>query len=728
MREQLINIFSKIIEWGVILLVFLLPLFFLPITTEAFEFPKQLLIVFFISILAILWAIKMILKGQVKILHSPLTIPILTFFGLFFLSTIFSIHRFSSMFGSYPRFHDGFVSLFIYLFTFFLVASNIREKKQIVKVLTSLSFSGVLIAIFGILNFFDFYLLGSYLRNPLLTPAGFADRAVFFLAILFPIVYFVFLFEKSKISQILAALASILFLFYISLISHSAAVGAVFLVFLLPFLFTRFQFSKTITIKTAIIFFIFLLLLVINNVGFIKSQIPFLKDKAFQHELRMDANTAWAITTGGFQNLKILALGSGPGTYIFDFTSFKPVRFNQTSVWDLRFEKSSNEYFQIISTLGILAFFAFIWILFRFLKMAKEAWKKAVSEERVEKNLAFGLFSSLFVFTFIILFTSSFTVIYFTFWLFLGLAGSVSRLINLAGVREVELSLATIQVQRITEGKREIMPWLIGLITFLVLVPLLWQEAKIFRAELQFTRAQKEQLKERPDPNLILESLVRARNIMPNNDSYRRSLSSTSLNFVILAQQQELLSEEGKQQLLQTAVIEGELAVRLAPHNIFNWENLQRVYSSVTLENQDDLLINNVFPQEIFLDPLNPRHRNDLGWAYLNLRNDTELAKRNFQDAISLKPDFADAHYSLARVYREEGKKGRALQEYGQTLNFLSGQISSLESVASLRADLQRIVNQLRQFDEQVKKEKEELEKEIEKEKTPPLVEEEEKE
>ena len=185
----------------------------------------------------------------------------------------------------------------------------------------------------------------------------------------------------------------------------------------------------------------------------------------------------------------------------------------------------------------------------------------------------------------------------------------------------------------------------------------------------------------------------------------------------LLGEQQKLVSEEVKQNLLKIAVVEGESAVRAAPHNILNWENLQSVYGSVTLQNQDNLLIDYAFQQEILLDPFNPRHRNDLGWAYFNLRNDIELAKRSFQDAISLKPDFADAHYSLARVYKEEGKKEKALQEYEQTLNLLNQQISQLESMAAARPDLQSISGQLKQFSAQIQGEKEELKAAIEKEK-----------
>jgi len=714
MREQLINIFSKIIEGGLILLAFLLPLFFLPITSEAFEFPKQILLVFGISLLTIVWIIKMILERSVKILHSPLTLPILIFFGIFFLSTIFSVHRFSSIFGPYPRLHGGLISLFIYLLTFFLVATCLREKKQIARVLFALCFSGFLIAVIGIFNFFDFYLLADFLRGRFVTPAGLADGSSLFLVLIFPILALSFFFGESLTLRFLSGLAGFFFLFYIFLISQIAAILSVFLVFLLALFFARFQSSRTAAIRLGAVFLLILFLLAINNLGFVKSQIPFLKDRLVQHDLSIDLDTAWAITTGGFQSLKILALGSGPSTYLFDFTSFKPLGFNQTPFWDLRFEKSFNEYFQIISTLGLLGLIAFIYLLLAIGRMAKEILPK---KDLLSQICLF----SVILFAFIGFFVPSATLTSWTFWLFLGLFVSSARLINLTGIREIELSVATVQPRGLSQAKEEILPWLVGLISILVLVPLLWQEANIFRAEIHFTKAQAEQFKGQPDANFILESLREARDIMPPNDTYRRTLSATTLNFTILGQQQ--LSEDTKQWLLQEAIREGEIAVRLAPHNIFNWENLQRVYTLVTLERNDELLINNIFPQEIFLDPRNPRHWNDLGWVYFNMRNDIDTAKWHFQRAISLKPDFPDARYNLARIYKEEGKKERAVQEYEQTLNLLNQQINFLEPIVSARPDLQITFNQLKQSAEQIKREKEELEAVIEMEEAPPAEE-----
>jgi len=712
MREKLINIFSKIIEGGIIILVFLLPLFFLPITSEAFEFPKQILFLFLISLLTIAWAIKMILEKSVKILHSPLTLPILIFFGVFLLATIFSIHRFSSIFGPYPRLYGGLISLIICLLTFFLVANNVKEKKQISRIFIALSLSGLVLVVISLFNFFDVYLLGKLLRGRFLTPAGSADGTSLFLVLILPVLLLTFFFEKKRTLKILSGAVSFIFIFYIFLINYLFAVFSVFLIFLLAIIFSKLTISREMLIKMGIFFLICLFLVTINNWDLVRTKVPLLKTRLIQHDIALDQNTGWAVAVRGLQNLKFLALGSGPGTYLFDFTSFKPIGFNQTPLWNIRFEKSSNEYFQIISTIGFLGFLSFLYLLLIIGKIARLIWQK---KEELGQICLFPVI----LFAFISLFTASFTLTAFVFWLFLGLTIAFSRLINLTKIREVELSLATVQLRGRAKVRGELFPWLIGLVVILILIPLLWQEGRLFQAELYFTKARAEQFKAQPNGDLILQSLTKAREIMPTNDYYRQALSDTSLNFTILAEQQRLLTEESKQQLLQTAVTEGQWAVRLAPHNIFNWENLQQIYTTVTVSQQEDLLINTVLPQEILLDPFNPRHWNDLGWIHFNLRNDIDTAKWYLQKAISLKTDLPDAHYNLARVYTKEGKKERALQEYEQALNFLSQQISSLEAVLSSRPDLQEALSQLKQFRFQIEAEREQLLQEIDKEQSP---------
>ncbi|MFC1630107.1 hypothetical protein ACFL06_01065 [Patescibacteria group bacterium] len=709
MRERLIDMCSKIIQWGVIALVFLLPLVYLPTVTDRFEFPKQLFLFFFVAVLTVVWAIKMVLERKIKILHSPFTLPVLLFFAVLFLATIFSTNQFSSLYGPYPRLHGGLVSFFIYILSFFLVASNIREKKQIYHIFTALAASGLALVVIGLLNFFNLSFFGDFLKGRFITLAGSADRTSLFLALLLPVTLLTFFFEKK--ARIITGILSFLFILYIFLISSLAAMVSVFLIFLLVLVFTKLRLSKEVALRIGAALLLCVLLFGITNWEDVRAKTPFLKDNPAQHDITISQNTGWAIATGGLQNLKLLALGSGPGTYLFDFTSFKPTRFNQSPFWNLRFEKSSNEYFNMVSVIGIMGLIAFLYLLVKILKIGMQLLRRVrlssqnALEKKEENNGAktTGIitFTTLFLFMVISLFTTSFTLTAWMFWLFLALMIVSLRSLGFEKIKEIEPSLGTIQLRGLNEKKGEIMPWIAAFIILLVLVPLTLKEIKIFNAERYYVRAQAEQIKDQPDATEILKSLILARNTSLENDAYRRALSSTSLNFAILGSQQQSITEKMQQDLLTSAITEAQTAVAINRFNIFNWENLQRVYALVTIEDQVDRLIN-VFSNQIPLDPTNPRHRNDLGWAYFNLVNDTELAKINFQSAITLKFDFADAHYNLARVYKEEGKTDRAVQEYEQTLTFINEQIVSIEDLISLRPDLENTYNQLIQFRTQV--------------------------
>ena len=709
MKQKLITIFSKIIEWGIILLAFLFPIFILPFSSEIFEFPKQILLFSLISLLTFIWVIKMILERSVKFLHSFLTLPILILFGVFFVSTIFSVNSFSSIFGTYPKMQGGLVGLIIYLLMFFLISSNIREKRQIARIFIALSISGLILSISGILHFLGVYPLAKFLPpGRLLTLAGSADAASLFLVLILPITLFSFLFLNRKVLWIASGILSIVFIFYILLVGQLSAIAAVFLIFVSVLVFSRLQLSRQALIKLGIIFFVLLLLLGLTNIMSIRAHVPFLKNRPIQHDISINQDTGWTIAIGGFRNLKLLTFGSGPGTFIFDFTVFKPIEFNKSPYWNFRFERSSNEYFQIISTLGLLGLFAFLYLLLTIGRIIKKIWQK-------DELLLKICLSSVLIFSIISLFNPSSTLTIWAFWLFLGLTLSIYHLLDQSGSKEIELSLATVQPRGSSKVKTEILPWLLGIVTVLILVPLLWQGIKISIADFYFAKAQRQ-----PNGDLVLKFIVKARDWVPVNDVYHRVLSNDSLNFAILGEQQKLLSEDAKQSLLKASLQEGQLATSLAPHNIFNWENLQQVYTIVTIPQNDEFLINNILPQEIALDPTNPQHRNDLGLIYFNMRNDIEAAKVNFQTAVDLKSDFVAAHYNLARVYKEGGRKDLALQEYEKALNVLNQQINNLEPVVSGQPELQSALNQLKQSAEQVKKERDEFQAAIELEKSQP--------
>jgi len=81
---------EKLINWTLIILVGLIPLFFLPFTSEFYDFNKNILLLVFSLLLLVFWALKMIFEKKVSFRRAPLDLPVLAIAGAFILSTILS--------------------------------------------------------------------------------------------------------------------------------------------------------------------------------------------------------------------------------------------------------------------------------------------------------------------------------------------------------------------------------------------------------------------------------------------------------------------------------------------------------------------------------------------------------------------------------------------------------------------------------------------------------------
>ena len=123
--EKLLNF---IIKTSIYLAVFLIPLAWSPWTFEAFEFSKQYVMFFTVFAGIIAWFSYMIYdKKEIRIFVSPLDIAVVGFVVVAFISTLFSVDSYSSMFGSYSRFTDSFINLLSFTGLYFLIRSHVPE-------------------------------------------------------------------------------------------------------------------------------------------------------------------------------------------------------------------------------------------------------------------------------------------------------------------------------------------------------------------------------------------------------------------------------------------------------------------------------------------------------------------------------------------------------------------------------------------------------------------------
>ena len=145
--------FKKISKIFLYLSIFLIPIFFLPFTSQTFDFSKQILFSILILLSLFSYLISLFISGKAEINFNFLNIPILVFLFIYLLSTIFSLSPRESFFGFPLNTSQGFLTLFLFVIFYFLV-SNLFKKEEIFWLFFPLLTSGSLLVIISFFQIF----------------------------------------------------------------------------------------------------------------------------------------------------------------------------------------------------------------------------------------------------------------------------------------------------------------------------------------------------------------------------------------------------------------------------------------------------------------------------------------------------------------------------------------------------------------------------------------------
>ena len=167
---------------------------------------------------------------------------------------------------------------------------------------------------------------------------------------------------------------------------------------------------------------------------------------------------------------------------------------------------------------------------------------------------------------------------------------------------------------------------------------------------------------------------IQAITLAPSRTDFRLAYSQINLALAnSLASKEEITDQDRDNisQLIQQAIREARIATTLNPTNAGNWENLALLYRNLInfAEGADQWAIA-AYQETINTDPINPRHRLDLGGIFFALGN-FEEAIRQFRHAVDLKPDLANGYYNLAVAYSQQEKYPEAYQAMQITLNLI---------------------------------------------------------
>jgi len=421
----------------------------------------------------------------------------------------------------------------------------------------------------------------------------------------------------------------------------------------------------------------------------------------FPKEIQLPLAVSWKVSASSLRDTPFL--GTGPSTYAFNFSAYKPVEFNNYPFWNFTFDTAYNEVFQTIATLGVLGILALIIISIIVLKYVKRniSIHKSEGGDDISHILLPGLALSSMV-SLVLLLLHSTTIVSTVITLFILAAFMMAQ----KPIREKVTELSIGIKASASENKFDLLPIIVFILFLVIATPFMVRVGKAAQADYYHRQALNLTSE---NGRLTYEYLQKAETLNPNIALYRIDLAQTNfaLANAIVSQKgpsqqnpKGSLTDEDRQTiqtLLSQSINEGRAAVALSPRSASNWEVLGTIYRSITGVAQNALDFSlAAYGQAIQRDPLNPALRVSVGGIYYASGN-YQLAARFFSDAANLKPDYANAYYNLAVTMRESGDITNAVLVAQQLVNILNKnqQSQDYKTAVALLEDLNaRLKNQ----------------------------------
>ncbi|MEK7482547.1 MAG: tetratricopeptide repeat protein [Patescibacteria group bacterium] len=658
------NIINKVIKISLYLTVFLIPLFFLPFSFEAFEFNKQYLLFFLVSAALVCHLGKMIaIDKKISLKRTVFNIPVAVFLFLAILSAIFSKDRSSSLFGFYGRFSDGLLGL-IFLAIFYFLLTNLNLKKESLLKAFFVSFGFVLaislLSAFGVLSRLRF--LPAIMSQPGFNPAAASMNglAVFIAvgAVLLAVLLAGLKRKEKKPFAIYSLMLAAAFLLLIFIDFAAAWIVMLFpLVFLAAFLIYRRSLTKPFWPR--IIFISALLLIAVLGIMFDSRML--MPSPAPQEQILSQRFSWQTAGTAAAGNVKQFLIGSGIGTFSYDFAKYKPVSFNKTELWRARFDRPGNTIAETLATLGFLGVLSYIFLAGLFLFAAYLILRKKQGFDFFDLALAVAMLAVL-VSQFV--YYQSF-VLSFTFWFLLALGVLAWQNKTSDFVYDFKKS----------KNAPYLLNGVLGIAAIFILFFLL-SLGRFYWADVLYGMSGRLSQAESAQRANLLE---RASYLNPYQAQYRNILARV---YSETALEEARAPEPERDKVALTVYIEraiafakgGEIvlssggqskkvkgAAELSPNSVSSWETLAMIYRDISGSAPGALLWGiKAYEKAIELEPTNPIFQTELG--KLNLaNNDTEAAKKAFEKAIVLKDDYQEALLLSARAAEREGDTEQAI-------------------------------------------------------------------
>lgn len=665
--NRLSAIVRTISNYVPVALSFLMPVFFLATTSEFFEFNKLMLLTVATILLLLAWTFRIIESKKIGLTKSMIDLPLILFTATIVLSTIFSINKTYSIFGSQGRWFPSLFGALVMVAFYYLVGGSLRDRKYIKLSLTALLGGISLSSFVAILSYFNIFIgSASYFRISNFTLTGSITSTVVLAALATVLALSMLMYEDSVQKKAAYLVSMVINYFLVAVVSilpawTVLAVGVLGIVFFISY--------KKIMENTVFLTMAAGTLAAITLVVFLPTTRDLVKNENYPTELVLPVRESWVIASETVQDYPTLA--TGPSTFGINFPRYRPLSLNNGTLWNVRFDKPYNEFFNVLATIGVVGLLTASFFAYKALQLV------FVSLRTHEDD---GLAKILGISTAAIMVAAlmTYSTVLLTFVGTLLLAFLVVNLGSRKNQYAETVSLGLTSIAPVTtlgeEGaiKKEFLHYIFALPLIAIAAYTGYTFFKVYAAE--YYLRQSVVAARNNEGARTFENQTKAINMNPRRDTYHTAYAQTNLALANSIASKENLTDtdrETVQQLIAQSIRNSRLATEvLNPLNVDNWTTRAGIYRAISpiAQNSAQWAIAS-YNTAIQLSPTDPRLRLDLGGIYY--ANGDYLTAANFyRQAILLKQDYANAHFNFAQslLKLEDYANARRALEITRTL------------------------------------------------------------
>ncbi|MBU1179332.1 tetratricopeptide repeat protein [Patescibacteria group bacterium] len=650
----------------------LIPIFFLPITADVVEFNKQFLLYFLVTVGLMAWVIKGIVEKKLTIRRTPLDLPLLLVVVTLLASAILSKSRQLSFWGDYTTLSNAFISFIFYILFYFLVLNNVRSVKHVGRIFVVLVVSAVISVLYfvnqglGLISLDNLPVPRWTLTSDLPTHFG------YFIVIALVALLSVVMTKKKgfwNARNIFGILGVIVLFGGLLLLGFKSVwlITAIAIFLLLVFALSRIEEVHVPWVSVSFgILVVSILFILLGTPSFATIDLP--------TEVSLSPGVSWSVTTAALsENLKSFLFGTGPSTFVYDFSAYRPELFNNNFAWSLRFSKPFSSGLNLLATTGLLGTIAWIsfflvalgtlfvmWFVKNIKVKTKSLTKLSDFMHLTDEHgnvyahtLFAGLITgwlTLLISMFLITFT---TVHWMLFFLLLALAFLVGTEFSKKEMNTFELSLKTMPQYTLVSS-------FVYILVFALIVVLVIFLGRFYVAEAYKAKAIKYTVVGNHTQSAA--AMFKAVSLNPNYSKYYLDLASSYIGMAVVESQKEAPDQQRIANLVASAVNQAREATRLAPNDAASWDFLSSMYVTARpLSANANSFVIAALQQAINLEKTNPRLYLELGRSKV-LQQDLKGAREALEKAVTLKPNYILGYSVMSQLDELEGKGNEAIE------------------------------------------------------------------